>query len=271
MKQKKGVMNWVVVVILFLAVTLVILGLVYKIKGVGESALRKGVCKLSVEKLALGKKIPLFGRELTGYKLDCEREELIFKKSETQNEKSEKLAKAITRCLDNFAEGRKDFTDVDFMTGSTHCAICSKISFEAGAGFDPLQFTQWIQEHNLPNTNIAYQDYFNSVNNYDEEKEFFRMFNIQPLSPFSELSKEYYLFFYTNQKESKIEQAAEGTIGSRWGWLSLFNPVTLVLKVSYEESRWLNRAIFGKSLKQVSTFNLEPIDDALKDCENLLN
>lgn len=271
MKAKKGVMSWIVVVILFLAVTLVILGLIYKIKVVGESALRKGVCKLSVEKLALGKKIPLFGKELTGYRLDCEREELVFKKSETQDEKSEKLAKAITRCMDNFWEGGKDFTDNDWMTGATHCAICSKIKLEAGAGFDQLQFSQWLQEHNLPNTNMAYQDYFNSINSYDEEKKTFRMFNILPPAALSDPLKEYYLFFYINQKESKIEQAAEGTIGSRWGWLSLLNPYTLVLKISYEESRWLNRAIFGTSLKQVSSFNLEPIDNALKECENLLN
>lgn len=261
MKQKKGVMNWVVVVILFLAVTLVILGLVYKIKGVGESALRKGVCKLSVEKLALGKKIPLFGRELTGYKLDCEREELIFKKSETQDEKSEKLAKAITRCLDNFAEGRKDFTDNDWMTGATHCAICSKIRFEEGATFDAKNYYRWEKEHKyLPSSQLSYMDYFLSINKKDKEKQTVTIFNAYP-HVINNPYKEYYLYFYVVQGETKIE----AILKSKVAWVRPYS------KIVYEIGEWLQGILIPGRIKQISVFKIELIDDALKDCENLLN
>ncbi len=266
MKSKKGVMSWIVVVILFLAVTLVILGLVYKIKVVGESALRKGVCKLSVEKLALGKKIPLFGKELTGYRLDCERKELVFKKSETPDEKSEKLAKAIASCMDNFWEGRKDFTDVDFMTGSTHCAICSKIRFEDGATFNANNYYRWEEEHKyLPGSQLSYKDYFLNINKKDKEKQTVTIFKAYP-HVIDNPHKEYYLYFYVVQGQTGIEKTFNTLLGTRAGWL-----VSLSTKAAYEVGRWLQETLIPERVKQVSVFKIELIDNALKDCENLLN
>ncbi len=226
MSLKKAQIEWVVVVLLFLAVTLVVIGIVYKIKTATEKSVEKGICKLSVEKLALGKNIPVIGSQLAGAKIDCERENLVFKKSESQDEKNVKLAKAILNCVDNFWEGKKDFTESGlFEFSAVNCVICAKISFEEEALFHGGEYLAWSKQTPIPNLGKSYWEYFDGLNKFYNELNMGVQYLVQPII-LSDPKKEYYLFW-------NIE---------RYG-----------------------------SQGQTSKLKLESTDDALKNCENLLN
>lgn len=233
--MKKAEMTWIVAIIIFLAVLLVLFPIVYKIQAATKKSVEKGICRASVEKLAAGKEIPLVGQQITGAKIDCPRERLTFKKGESQDKMNEKLVKAIEQCVWNFEEGKKDFTQNEFLSTFTHCAICAEIDFEEGASFDASKYYDWIAKTNMLGAGKTYAVYFEDLPRLYEPNNFVN-YLIKP-EVMDDPKQEYYLFFEAKQYSSDFT------------------------------------TIFGliEGGGQSSKFKLEPIDTALKNCENLLN
>ncbi len=252
-------MSWVVAIIIFLAVLLVLFPVVYKIQAASRKSAEKGICRISVEKLAAGKKIAIIGQELVGAKLDCPREQVIFKKNEAQDKMSEKLAKAIEQCAWNFGMGKSDFTHGGWLSQASHCAICAKIIFEDGAGFDPKSYSEWINRTHMIGTGITYAEYFKNLNNYEGENLVLSGIDPREIGDSNRQNhQEFYLYFWVMQYQTKAEEFMD----QKYSW------ITGPFKAGWETMKKIDPK---NEVSQLSSFFLTSTDDALKGCQNLLN
>jgi hypothetical protein len=156
MSGKKGMpqISVLVALIFMVALLLVLVGFLYSTGQLGESAVDKETCKLSVQLFAKAK-VPGFD-VASSDSIKCHTETREIDTS-TQEKAKKDLANAMFDCFDNWGDGELELFDTESRNKNNYCIVCSKLEFTKDEKVTGL--TEYLTETTISGKGKSYYQF----------------------------------------------------------------------------------------------------------------